>query len=63
METIIEKFEKTVKVVNKQLENDKGYIDLKNFYEEMKKNGYVKEPKFDLSPIDTIGRVMFLRLE
>jgi len=52
-------FEKAIAKVSRELENDPEYVGLKEFYEEMKKNGLVVEPKYDLSPIDTIGLCVY----
>jgi len=55
MKNRTQSLKKAITKTSKELENDPNYIGLKEFYEEMKKNGTVIEPKYELSTLDTIG--------
>jgi hypothetical protein len=42
---------------NEQIyENDPEYRELENFYEEMKRKGWIMNSGFPIPPLDTIGR-------
>jgi hypothetical protein len=57
--SISERVEKTVSECEANLAENQSFIELKTFYEEMKRKGLVLKREYDLPPLDTIGRGMF----
>ena len=39
-----------------EFEQDKDFIKLREFYEEMDQAGIVKKPTYSLPPLDTVGK-------
>lgn len=58
METVIE-LQKTLAEKEKDFSSDPDYQRLRDFYEEMKRQGLVKKQEYSLPPLDTTGQGLY----
>lgn len=54
--SIVKKLKKEADKIRKNLNSDKEFLELESFYNEMKKSGIAKTAKYDLPPVDTLGK-------
>jgi hypothetical protein len=57
--TIVEEIQKELEEKKRTFENNKEYVRLRDFYDEMQKLGVTKKSEYDLPPVDTIGRNLY----
>ena len=46
---------------NRRTANDEALQQLREFYDEMKRTGIAQTQRYDLPPVDTIGRTAYRR--
>ncbi|MCC6824532.1 MAG: hypothetical protein IT172_02165 [Acidobacteria bacterium] len=54
--SIVKELEKTTEKIQKDLSNNRAFRELEDFYREMKERGVAKTAKYDLPPVDTLGK-------
>ncbi len=57
--TIVEEIQKEIEQKKKILEENKEYVRLRDFYNEMQELGIAKKSEYSLPPLDTIGRQFY----
>ena len=58
METILE-LQKTIADKEQSFSSDAEFRRLRDFYEEMKRQGFVKKQEYSLPPLDTTGQGLY----
>jgi len=53
--SLVKEVKRAIEVREEILEEDTSFQELKKFYEEMLKDGYVVKQEYTLPPLDTIG--------
>ena len=58
METVLE-LQKTIAEKEQGFSSDPEFLRLRDFYEEMKRQGLVKKQEYSLPPLDTTGQGLY----
>lgn len=54
--SIVDKVKEETEKFRKEAGEDKEFRELETFYKEMKERGIAKTAKYDLPPVDTLGK-------
>ena len=63
MTNVENELKKVVEVESKKLENDLDFQRLISFYLEMKRSGLVSHHRYNVSPLDTVGKRFYQSIE
>lgn len=57
--TLVEEVTKEIEEKKEALKDNKEYVRLRDFYNEMQELGVAKKNEYNLPPLDTIGRKLY----